>query len=80
MTPSGRRVPGISVNDAGMVGSYALLTVLALVVIFPLYMTVVNSLLTPSQISARPPQFFPFHPQWDSYSQAWNGGHMSQFL
>ena len=65
---------------AGIVTRYALLSVLALVVIFPLYMTVVNSLLTPSQISARPPQFFPFHPQWDAYSRAWDGGHMSQFL
>jgi sn-glycerol 3-phosphate transport system permease protein len=61
-------------------GHYALLTVLALVVIFPLYITVVNSLLTPTDIAARPPKFFPFDPQWDSYSKAWDGGHMSEYL
>jgi sn-glycerol 3-phosphate transport system permease protein len=64
----------------GIVARYVLLTLLALVVIFPLYITVVNSLLTPSQIAARPPKFFPFDPQWDAYSQAWDAGHMSQYL
>ena len=51
---------------AGIVGqgrcATSLLTVLAFIVIFPLYITVVNSLLTPSQISARPPTFFPTEP------------------
>ena len=41
---------------------YLLLTVLAVIVLFPLYMTVVNSLLKPSQIAARPPTFFPTNP------------------
>ncbi len=59
---------------------YLLLTVLAIVVIFPLYITVVNSLLTPRQISARPPTFFPIDPQWDTYSEAWNAGNMSRYL
>lgn len=64
----------------GLTLRYLLLTVLALIVIFPLYITIVNSLLTPSQIAARPPKFFPFDPQWDSYSKAWNAGHMSTYL
>ncbi len=64
----------------GLVLRYLVLTVLALIVIFPLYITIVNSLLTPSQIAARPPKFFPFDPQWDSYSKAWNAGHMSTYL
>ena len=64
----------------GIAGRYLLLTLLAVVVIFPLYITVVNSLLTPGQIAARPPTFFPLDPQWDAYSRAWNGGHMSQYL
>jgi ABC-type glycerol-3-phosphate transport system permease component len=59
---------------------YFLLTVLAFIVIFPLYMTVVNSLLTPGQIAARPPTFFPTDPQWDSYSKAWDAGNMSRYL
>jgi sn-glycerol 3-phosphate transport system permease protein len=59
---------------------YLLLTLLAFVVIFPLYMTIVNSLLKPSQISARPPTFFPTSPRWASYSDAWSAGHMGRYL
>jgi sn-glycerol 3-phosphate transport system permease protein len=57
-----------------------LLTVLAIVVLFPLYMTVVNSLLRPSQIAAKPPTFFPTSPEWSTYSQAWTDGHMGRYL
>ena len=65
---------------AGKALRYLLLTVLAFIVIFPLYMTVVNSLLTPRQISARPPTFFPTSPDWSSYSKAWDAGSMSRYL
>jgi ABC-type glycerol-3-phosphate transport system permease component len=65
---------------AGKVLRYVLLTVLAFIVIFPLYMTVVSSLLRPDEIAARPPKFFPTSPQWDSYSQAWDAGNMSRYL
>ena len=61
-------------------GSYLLLTVLAFIVLFPIYITVVNSLLRPIDIASRPPKFFPFHPQWSSYSKAWNDGNMSEYL
>jgi ABC-type sugar transport system, permease component len=71
--PRARRV-------ASKAGRYALLTLLAAIVIFPLYITIVNSLLTPGQIAARPPKFFPFHPQWNTYSRAWDAGHMSRYL
>lgn len=67
-------------RTTGVVLRYLVLSLLALVVIFPLYITIVNSLLTPSQIAARPPKFFPFDPQWDAYSTAWNAGHMSTYL
>jgi sn-glycerol 3-phosphate transport system permease protein len=59
---------------------YTLLTVLAVIIIFPLYITLVNSLLTPQQITSRPPTFFPKDPQWSSYSKAWNVGNMSKYL
>jgi sn-glycerol 3-phosphate transport system permease protein len=71
--PKARRIAGKALR-------YLLLTVLAFIVIFPLYMTVVNSLLTPRQISARPPTFFPTSPDWDSYSTAWDAGSMSRYL
>ena len=64
----------------GKVGRYALLTVLAIIVLFPIYITVVNSLLTPPDITRQPPKFFPTDPQWSSYSDAWNAGHMGTYL
>jgi sn-glycerol 3-phosphate transport system permease protein len=59
---------------------YLLLTVLAAIVIFPIYITVVNSLLSPAQIAAKPPTFFPSSPVWGSYSTAWNQGHFGRYL
>ena len=64
----------------GKVGRYALLTVLALIVLFPIYITVVNSLLRPVDITRQPPKLFPTDPQWHSYADAWNAGHMGTYL
>ena len=64
----------------GKVGRYALLTVLAIIVLFPIYITIVNSLLPPVDITRQPPKLFPTHPQWGSYADAWNGGHMGTYL
>lgn len=59
---------------------YLVLTALAAVVLFPIYITVVNSLLTPGQIANRPPTLFPTHPQWDTYATAWTQGHLGRYL
>jgi sn-glycerol 3-phosphate transport system permease protein len=67
-------------NPWKMVGKYALLSVLAIIVLFPIYITVVNSLLTIDQIGSSPPTFFPTHPQWHTYSDAWNNGHLGLYL
>ncbi len=65
---------------AGRVGRYALLTVLAAVVLFPIYVTVVSSLVPAVDITRQPPTLFTVHPQWGSYSTAWNAGHMGVYL
>jgi sn-glycerol 3-phosphate transport system permease protein len=65
---------------ARRVGRYLLLSVLAVIVLFPIYITVVNSLITPAQIASQPPTFFPFHPSFSSYSSAWNNGHLGHYL
>src|SRR5215471_8322194 len=65
---------------ASKVARYAMLTVLAVIVLFPIYITIVNSLLVPSEITAQPPKFFPSNPQWSSYSKAWEAGHMGEYL
>jgi sn-glycerol 3-phosphate transport system permease protein len=59
---------------------YLLLTVLGIIVLFPLYITVVNSLLLPEQIASKPPTFFPTSPEWHTYSDAWSAGHMALYL
>jgi sn-glycerol 3-phosphate transport system permease protein len=63
-----------------LAGRYLLLTALAVIVFFPIYITVVNSLLTPGEIAARPPHLWPAHPQWGSYSHAWSDGHLGRYL
>jgi sn-glycerol 3-phosphate transport system permease protein len=59
---------------------YTLLTVGAIVVLAPLYLTVVNSLLPPSALAERPPPVFPLHPVWHDYAAAWNQGHLAVYL
>src|SRR5664280_343289 len=63
-----------------LVVRHALLTLGAVVVLFPLYMAIVNSLLQPSQIAHQPPPFFPLHPQWGTYSKAWTEGNLAVYL
>ncbi len=65
---------------ARLVVRYMLLTLGAVIVLFPLYMAVVNSLLPPREIAHQPPPFFPFHPQWGSYAKAWTEGHLAVYL
>lgn len=59
---------------------YVFLTVGAIVILFPVYMAVVNSLLLPSQIAHQPPPLFPVHPQWHTYPTAWTSGHLAIYL
>jgi sn-glycerol 3-phosphate transport system permease protein len=59
---------------------YALLTLGAVVIVFPLYMTVVNSLLAPNLLDRQPPVLFPVHPVWGTYAKAWNEGHLGIYL
>jgi len=55
---------------AGYVLRYAVLLVVGGIVVFPIYMTVVNSLLPSTAIIAWPPELFPFNPQWDNFKKA----------
>jgi sn-glycerol 3-phosphate transport system permease protein len=64
----------------GRVGSYTLLTVLSVIVLFPIYITIVNSLLPSREILSQPPKLFPSNPQFGAYGDAWNVGHMGTYL
>src|SRR4029078_2372703 len=72
--------PGRGKRRARLFLRYLVLTLLARGVLFPIYITVVNSLLPSGEIPARPPTFFPSHPLWGSYSDAWDTGHMGRYL
>ncbi|MCX6512304.1 MAG: carbohydrate ABC transporter permease [Actinobacteria bacterium] len=63
-----------------LLGRYLFLSLGALVVLIPIYLTVVNSLLVPSQLAHQPPPFFPTNPQWHAYSDAWSSGHLGVYL
>ncbi|HMF84517.1 MAG TPA: carbohydrate ABC transporter permease [Acidimicrobiia bacterium] len=72
--------PGKRGRRLRIVGRYVLLTVLAAIVLFPIYITIVNSLLLPSQIASKSPTFFPTSPQWHTYADAWSDGHLGRYL
>jgi sn-glycerol 3-phosphate transport system permease protein len=61
-------------------GSYVALTVGAIVVLAPIYFTIVNSLLPPSQLAHQPPPLYPSSPQWHDYSLAWTSGHLARYM
>lgn len=65
---------------ARLANRYLLLTVLAAVVLFPLYVTVLNSLLTTDRIVARPPTLWLTDPQWGTYREAWDRGRVAGYL
>jgi sn-glycerol 3-phosphate transport system permease protein len=65
---------------AAVINRYILLTLLALIVLFPIYMVVVNSLLAPDVIGRRPPTLFPTDPEWSTYGDAWSDGNISRYL
>lgn len=48
--------------------SYVTLLVGLVIVLFPVYLLVVDSLLSAGQIVAKPPTFFPTHPVWSNYT------------
>ncbi len=62
------------------VGAYTALTACAIIVLFPIYITVVNSLIKPDQLVQRPPPLFPTDPQWHDYVAAWTTGNMSTYV
>jgi sn-glycerol 3-phosphate transport system permease protein len=75
-----RRASPHAARRAARVNRYLLLTLLALIILFPIYMVVVNSLLSSDAIGHRPPTLFPTHPLWHTYRDAWTDGHIGRYL
>jgi len=61
-------------------GSYAALTIGAVIVLVPIYFTIVNSLLQPDQLAHQPPALIPSAPQWHDYRAAWDSGQLSKYM
>ena len=59
---------------------YALLLVSAAVILFPLYMTVVDSLQTLDKLLTYPPDFWPDAPQWSNYRLAMTDIPMPRYM
>jgi sn-glycerol 3-phosphate transport system permease protein len=54
----------------GKFGTYVVLAVASLIVLFPIYVLVVDSLLSPSQLIASPPVLYPSHPAISDFTRA----------
>lgn len=70
--------PGTGGRTARTIGWYALLSVLAGLILFPIYMTLVRALSAPlSYINAGQP-FRPVDVEWDIFSRAWTEGDLGR--
>ncbi|MEZ5321315.1 MAG: carbohydrate ABC transporter permease [Microthrixaceae bacterium] len=59
---------------------YLLLAAVALVVVFPIYITVVNAFLNPGEIAHRPPYLWPRRFDFGAFGTAWSRGHLGRYL
>ncbi len=59
---------------------YAVLTVFAIIIVFPLYIVFLDAVLSNSQIATTPPTLFTFHPHWNNFAVAWRVGGVSHYL
>lgn len=59
-------------------GWYAVLSLLAVVVLFPVWMTLVRALSTPAVYVREGQPLYPVAVQWDVFSRAWDQGDLAQ--
>jgi ABC-type glycerol-3-phosphate transport system permease component len=59
---------------------YALLLASAAIILFPLYMTVVDSLQPVTKLLTYPPEFWPRSPQWSNYRSAFTDIPMPRYM
>jgi sn-glycerol 3-phosphate transport system permease protein len=60
--------------------TYVLLALGSLIVLFPVYVLVVDSLLNPAQLVQSPPVLFPTHPAWSNYADAFTEFNFGLYL
>jgi len=59
---------------------YAVLIIAAVIILFPIYITVVYSLQPVEEIFSYPPKLFVTDPQWDTYKRAFETGSLGRYL
>ncbi|MBI5284330.1 MAG: carbohydrate ABC transporter permease [Chloroflexi bacterium] len=72
----GRRLRRI----AGEAAQYAALTIAAIVILTPIYITVAYSLQPVEEILTYPPNLIVTDPQWDTYKRAFETGSLGRYL
>lgn len=65
---------------AGEAAQYAALTVAAVIILFPIYITLVYSLQPVEKIFSYPPTLYVSDPQWDTYRRAFETGSLGRYL
>jgi len=63
-----------------LAGRYLILILAAAIVLFPIYITVVDALLSPQQVVTRPPTLFPTSPHWGTFATAFKEGNLGVYL
>jgi sn-glycerol 3-phosphate transport system permease protein len=64
----------------GTAATYGALTTAATILIFPMWISLVDALIKPGQFASQPPPLFPFTPQWNSFKVAWVDQNMGRYL
>lgn len=67
-------------NKKFKVLQYISLTIVGILMFFPIYWILVNSLKTTSGISEYPPQFFPKNPQWSNYIEVMKNPNILRYI
>ena len=64
----------------GNMAQYAVLILAAVVILTPIYVTIVYSLQPVEEIFSYPPNLIVTDPQWDTYRRAFDTGHLGRYL
>jgi sn-glycerol 3-phosphate transport system permease protein len=67
-------------KDTGRVLLYLLLTIAAIVMVFPLYTGIVTSLLGPDTVASYPPKLFPVELRWQNFVDATRQAPLLRFI
>jgi len=77
---TGTRIRRFALRAVMSLPLYVLLAASAVVILFPLYMTIVDSLQPIEKLLTYPPEFWPSDPLWSNYRSAWTDIPMPRYM